>query len=337
VPPQVPPDLDRPEYPDDPPAITVRLYITPSSTPAESVSIVASCTAPVYLTNASVNFPFLAGGQEPTAVPFTFRARSEELPTNLAASFVATYTAKGGEVRCARCSIQLPLRLVAAPIPTVKSPAFKVTVEINRPPPPLHALFEDMLEGAPEIAESLGSSGGAPALSLQYHCGLDSTVLASKNNGKYRIQSNAFEGLWLLTDELLRRLQSYFAGSSTSAADPFAVTFNDALPLQEFFDAIEEHLRCRQVAADIAEALEKRAHQFRVVEKRLLVRSLRTAPPHPLGGPVLWRAVEAKEPYGFDCPLLPRASATSPADSSSRPLHPCCAGPTKGPQPGAPG
>jgi Bardet-Biedl syndrome 9 protein len=112
-------------------------------------------------------------------------------------------------------------------------------------------------------------------------------VLASKNSGKYRIQSNAFEGLWLLTDELIRRLRAYFGsaagggGGGGGGEPPFAVTFQDALPLQEYFEAIDEHLRCRHVVADVKDALEKRAHQFRVVEKRLLVRA-----PGGIGSPL---------------------------------------------------
>jgi len=83
-----------------------------------------------------------------------------QLPTDLTASFAATYTTANGESRCARCDVVLPLTLVALPIPTVKSPGFKVTVEINRPPPPLTSLFEDLLAGNPELADGINNTGG---------------------------------------------------------------------------------------------------------------------------------------------------------------------------------
>ena len=45
------------------------------------------------------------------------------------------------------------------------------------------------------------NAGGVNAISIQYHCGLDATILVSKNSGRYRVQSTSFEGLWLLSDE----------------------------------------------------------------------------------------------------------------------------------------
>ena len=46
----------------------------------ESLSIVASCAAPLYLNTDTVTLPSLSGGKGgPTAVPFTFRARAEEV------------------------------------------------------------------------------------------------------------------------------------------------------------------------------------------------------------------------------------------------------------------
>ena len=48
-------------------------------------------------------------------------------------------------------------------------------------------------------------------------------------------------------------------------------------PLQEYFELVEDHLRCRAELDTQNEQLAARAHQFRVVEKRLLVRPPPTA------------------------------------------------------------
>lgn len=57
--------------------------------------------------------------------------------------------------------------------------------------------------------------------------------------------------------------------------------YAEPLPLQEFFEVIDEHLRCRNALSGLHEQLSQRAHQFRVIEKRLLVR-LKDRNPAPL-------------------------------------------------------
>jgi len=265
--------------------LTVRLFVSYSGAATiESVSLTASCTPPLYLTTDSVTLPSLAGSNRtPTIVPFTFRSRSDELPVDLSASIVATYCTASGESRCARCELSLPLCMVCRPIPTVKNPKYKITLDTNRMPPPLSALFEDVLATSPQM----GPDAAVSALSLQYHCGLDATVLVSKNAGRYRIQSSAFEGLWLLADELMRRLKAYFGSASrrqsadSEGEEPFTPVYGEPLPLQEYFELIDEHLRCRIELAEANEQLDKRAHQFRVIEKRLLVR-LKDRNPAPM-------------------------------------------------------
>lgn len=66
---------------------------------------VASCTPPLFLTADTVVLPSLASGNRtPTIVPFTFRARTHELPVSLGATVIATYTTPSGEPRCAGCA-----------------------------------------------------------------------------------------------------------------------------------------------------------------------------------------------------------------------------------------
>jgi len=112
---------------------------------------------------------------------------------------------------------------------------------------------------------------------------LDATVLASKNSGRFRVQSSSFEGLSLLSSELVRRLVAYHGPSLQRASNDelFTVLYAEPLPLQEFFEVVEAHLRCRAELDMLNERLASRAHQLRVVEKRLLVR-LKDRNPAPM-------------------------------------------------------
>ena len=50
------------------------------------------------------------------------------------------------------------------------------------------------------------------------------------------------------------------------------IEYTEALPLQEFYDIIDEHFERRRDVQDVSESLNRAAHQYRVVEKRLLSR-----------------------------------------------------------------
>jgi hypothetical protein len=137
----------------------------------------------------------------------------------------------------------------------------------------LATLFEDLLAKQPRMLEAMNAGGGT-ALSVRYQCGLDATVLVSKNSGRLRVQSSSFEGLWLFADELVRRLTTFHLqrGQQGSEEEPYAVLYAEPLPLQEYFELIDEHLGCRIALAALYDELTMRAQQFRVVEKRLSVR-----------------------------------------------------------------
>ena len=81
----------------------------------------------------------------------------------------------------------------------------------------------------------------------------------------------------------VRRLVSFHAQprQQTSGEDPFVALYAEPLPLQEFFELIDDHLRCRAELDGYSEQLALRAQQFRVVEKRLLVR-LKDRNPAPM-------------------------------------------------------
>ena len=130
--------------------------------------------------------------------------------------------------------------MVSEPVPVLKQSGFKITLETNRVPPPLGLLFEDVMSKQPGIFDAIKASG-VNAMSISYYCGLDATILVSKNSARFRVQSSSFEGLWLLSDELVRRLVAYYAQPSQQSQDeePFAVLYAEPLPLQEYFELID--------------------------------------------------------------------------------------------------
>ncbi len=101
----------------------------------------------------------------------------------------------------------------------------------------------------------------------------DCTVLVSKKAGRYRLQSNQLDVMWILTSALIQRLHQHYASDAGSGADgPFAMSFNEELPMAPYFDLIDAHFALRVQLVEHKSALEALAHQFRAVQKRLLAR-----------------------------------------------------------------
>jgi Bardet-Biedl syndrome 9 protein len=198
------------------------------------------------------------------------------IPTSLHVDIALSYTAPSGENLTARTFTQLPLAMVATPVPPLKNIAFKVQIDTNKAPPPsLADVFSDLndLGGGNAVAPNV--------LSIQYCNGSDATVLVSKNAGRYRIQSSSFEGLWLMVADLVRRLRMYYRGDEGSA-EPLRLDAPDGLPLEEFLGMVDVHCAMRTELATGQQRLANEAQQFRAIQKRLLVRYRDRNHPTPL-------------------------------------------------------
>lgn len=93
------------------------------------------------------------------------------------------------------------------------------------------------------------------------------TILVSKNSGRYRVQSTCLPALWLVLDELTDRIKSYWLQKGT-----VKISYNEHLPLSDFYAAIDRHHNSRRTVRFAEAALNDGAHQFRIIQKRLLVR-----------------------------------------------------------------
>lgn len=81
--------------------------------------------------------------------------------------------------------------------------------------------------------------------------------------------------MWLILSVLTKRLIQYFQGARGPDGEPsadFEIQLGQPLPLELYFGAIDNHLAMRHQVAALQKMLEDRSHQFRSVQKRLLVK-----------------------------------------------------------------
>ena len=251
-------------------SVTVKLFV--SYTGAEElsdVSISVSAPPPFVCDQDTLVLPSVSGGGgTPRATPLVFRLSGPGLPPHRTVTLGALYAVKGGQPRSVSTSIQLPLRMCGKGTAPVKNALHKITIDSNRPPPALPALFEDVCSQDPAAAVP-------NVLTFQYNSGADCTIILSKNSGRYRVQAGTFEALYLLAAALVERLSQHFASAPSAAGeDEFQLGYSEPLeePLAAYFDVIKGHFDARQALKATHQALERSAGQLRVVEKRLLVR-----------------------------------------------------------------
>jgi Bardet-Biedl syndrome 9 protein len=230
----------------------------------QNIVLVVKSEEPIITDQATRTIAFLPAG-ETVVVPVMFYAGPNPdhvVPTGLNIDVMAIFTSNLGESQTAKASVLLPLGMVAMPVPPMKNTNFKIQVDTNKaPPPPLHDIFQDL---------TVRGEVGPNVMSVQYCNGADATILVSRNAGRYRVQSNSFEGMWLLTAELVRRLREYY--ERVDRTEPLRIDIPEPLPLEEYFSVIDTHEQMRVEQSEAQMRLARAAHQFRAIQKRLLVR-----------------------------------------------------------------
>jgi len=111
-------------------------------------------------------------------------------------------------------------------------------------------------------------------LSVQYISGTEATVLVSKSSCRFCVQASEFASLWVLAQELSMRLIKYFeeAEQGQQVEDPFTISYQDSLPLHDYFALMDDHFTFRKHLEELRTDLADRTQQYRVIQKRLLVR-----------------------------------------------------------------
>jgi hypothetical protein len=131
------------------------------------------------------------------------------------------------------------------------------------------------------VSQERGSGEGqSNVVSFQSHCGAEATILVSKNSGRYRVQGGSMEATWLLGSELAKRLTVHF---QSSEGEPFELSCQDEMPLEEYFAVVEEHFAVRKALRATHDELAQQSALYRHTQKRLLVR-YKDRNPAPLDG-----------------------------------------------------
>ncbi|XP_036102590.1 protein PTHB1 isoform X3 [Molossus molossus] len=220
---------------------------------------------PLVLSRDQFTFEFMAPEMTRTAA-FSVYLKGSYAPPELEGSAVVSYSRPTdrnpeGIPRVIQCKFRLPLKLICLPGQPSKVASHKLTIDTNKPPVSLLSLFPGFASQSEEDQVNV--------MGFHFLGGSQVTLLASKTSQRYRIQSEQFEDLWLITNELIIRLQEHF---EKQGIKDFACSFSGPLPLQEYFELIDQHFELRVNGEKLEELLSERAVQFRAIQRRLLTR-----------------------------------------------------------------
>uniref|UniRef100_A0A8C6DXM5 Bardet-Biedl syndrome 9 n=1 Tax=Moschus moschiferus TaxID=68415 RepID=A0A8C6DXM5_MOSMO len=214
------------------PSVTVKVTLK-NRVALQKVKLSIYVQPPLVLTGDQFTFEFMAPEMTRT-VGFSVYLKGSYLPPELEGNAVVSYSRPternpDGIPRVSQCKFRLPLKLVCLPGQPSKTASHKLTIDTNKSPVSLLSLFPE----------------------------------------RYRIQSEQFEDLWLITNELIIRLQEYF---EKQGIKDFTCSFSGSVPLQEYFELIDHHFELRINGEKLEELLSERAVQFRAIQRRLLTR-----------------------------------------------------------------
>uniref|UniRef100_A0A2K6FN37 Bardet-Biedl syndrome 9 n=1 Tax=Propithecus coquereli TaxID=379532 RepID=A0A2K6FN37_PROCO len=215
---------------------------------------------PLVLTCDQFTFEFMTPEMTRT-VGFSVYLKKSYTPSELEGNAVVSYSRPTGIPRVIQCKFRLPLKLICLPGQPSKTASHKLTIDTNKSPVSLLSLFPGFANQSDDDQVNI--------MGFRFLGGSRVTLLASKTSQRYRIQSEQFEDLWLITNELILRLQEYF---EKQGIKDFACSFSGSMPLQEYFELIDHHFELRINGEKLEELLSERAVQFRAIQRRLLTR-----------------------------------------------------------------
>jgi Bardet-Biedl syndrome 9 protein len=265
--------------------VTARIMLSlhaPSSQMVRNVQLTISTTHPVTTMKNTLQVHSVKGGAHtPLIIPVPFYCAPGVSVSSLTVHVVAAYkTEDTDQPRVSHLSFRLPYCLCGEVILPTKDATAKMTLDTDKDPVSLLEMFGDLVQlpTVPMHVRDKLASMGANVISFRMPNGGVATVLGSKNAGRYRIQGNSYDTLWLTVAELVLRLRAHFGAQST---DNSLISCADSIPLRDYFSVIEEHFATRKRLAETESTLNDRAQQFRVIQKRLLVR-FKSKNPAPL-------------------------------------------------------
>lgn len=253
---------------DSVPSITVKITLQ-NQVVLQKVKLSVYVQPPLALTCDQFTFDFAVPDMT-SIVAFSVYLKRNYIPSELEGNAVVSYSRPTGIPRVIQCKFRLPLKLICLPGQPSKTASHKLTIDTNKSPVSLPSLFPDFANQPDDDQMNV--------MGFRLLGGSRVTLLASRTSQRYRIQSEQFEDLWLITNELILRLQDYF---EKQGIKDFACSFSGCMPLQEYFELIDHHFELRINGEKLEELLSERAVQFRAIQRRLLTR-FRDKTPAPL-------------------------------------------------------
>ncbi|XP_029958833.1 protein PTHB1 isoform X2 [Salarias fasciatus] len=241
------------------PSVTVQVKLKAASV-VQSFKMTVSVQPPLAVSQDQFILEPMAVGSS-TVVEFSAFLNGLYPPADLTGDVTVSYSSPTGVPRVLQSRFGLPLALVCVPSSPAKTTKFKITVDTNQPPVDLGSVFKEF------SAKSEDKDGNTVA--FQFLSGAKVTVLASKTSQRYRIQSDAFEDMWLVVKELVLRSDQHFAKAGVK---DFKKSFSGPPPLQDYFLSVDHHFQLRVSAQQYQDLLSERALQFRAIQRRLLTR-----------------------------------------------------------------
>ncbi len=199
---------------------TVRVYLSYSGDkPASQIALAVTSPDWVQAVPAKISIEKIIPNTTPTLLKLTFYALNNVIPTSLDVTLHATYCSGTGDTRVTSLGFMLPLYLACRIRPPSKNAQYKLTIDTDAAAMALTDLFDDFLNVTQvmgvEVSEVLGKTG-ANAMGLQFWTnkplgesdatGALVSILVSKQAGRYRIQSDNLMALYIVADELEKKL-----------------------------------------------------------------------------------------------------------------------------------
>lgn len=229
------------------------------------IAVTVRCDHPVAVDPPGIVVNQVVGGGS-SELQFRFFIVNTSTISNASAAVMASYTSSTGYPNSVIQDVMLPLPLFAKPVAPEKDASHKITIDSNKPCVNLNELFQDVSRKDVEVAHN--STG------FKLSCGSTVSVLSSRNSQRYRVQSGSFPALWLVLAELTSRLDKHFQEGGIRADDgePLKLVVRQDLPLKQYYHLIDQHFSKRKALQECMAALEQRAVEFRMLQKRLLLR-----------------------------------------------------------------
>ena len=171
--------------------VTIALH---TASPLTKVRVNVTVVSPIAVSRPAVSFTSLTSSD---TVQLHAYLTDSHIVSSLQLGVVATYITHQGVPHCLQKSVQLPLSLVIKPCPPIKDADFKVTLSTNKPAVSLLELFPEFV-----LDSSMTNAAG-----FQQYGGPVITVLSSKTSQRYRLQSENLPAIWMITEQVKKRLE----------------------------------------------------------------------------------------------------------------------------------